>query len=201
MNIDLTQKYEPQSFDDIQLPKDIRELIDPSLTMALPFPYLLMGPAGTGKTLVAKLLKKGAYFLSCLKGCSDDELYLLEKSAASLSLDGQRKMFILDDVDHMLPKHQLHLKYIFDKFLPHSDFVLTAIEPYRLKDTIRSRLQTIDFGISESKPYRNQLVDWLGDIALKEGSTDIEGLEIAKLVRSCYPDIRKMLRQLQALIK
>lgn len=193
----LVEKYEPKSFSELLLPADIREKLSICLDDALPIPTLLTGPTGTGKTLSARILRQDAYLLSCLKGCSSDELQALEKNAASMALDGRRKAFILDDVDHMAANHQPHLKFILDTFSKHNDFLMTAIEPFRIKESIRSRVNLIDFGFSESKSYRNQLVDWLRDIAIKECEADVEHREIAMLVMDSYPDIRAMLKKLE----
>ena len=46
--------------------------------------------------------------------------------------------------------------------------------------------------------YRNQIFNLLIDIASKEGKGEVDLLEIKKIVRSAYPDIRKMLINLQS---
>lgn len=194
---DLALKHQPQSFSEILLPDDVRERLAECFKEELPHPYLLVGPSGTGKTLTASNLRKDAYFLSCLKGCTDNELYLLERACSAFTLDGLRRLVILDDVDHMLPKNQLHLIYILDNFRINNDFILTAREPFRLKQALLSRVQIIDFGVSDSRMYRNQIVNLLIDIASKEGKGEVDLLEIKKIVRSAYPDIRKMLINLQ----
>lgn len=196
--IDLTLKYRPQSISEILLPEDVRQRLAVCFRETLPHPYMLVGPTGTGKTLTATNLRKDSHFLSCLKGCSDNELYLLERAASAFTLDGLRRLIILDDVDHMLPKHQLQLIYILDHFRINNDFILTAREPFRLKEALRSRIEVIDFGISNSKAYRYQIVQLLIDIASKETTGAVDLLEIKKIVQSSYPDIRKMLIKLQS---
>jgi DNA polymerase III delta prime subunit len=195
---DLTLKYQPQSISEILLPEDVRQKLAVCFRQELPHPYMLVGPTGTGKTLTATNLRKDSYFLNCLKGCTDNELYLLERAASAFTLDGLRRLIILDDVDHMLPKHQLHLIYILDHFRINNDFILTAREPFRIKEALRSRVEVIDFGISDSKVYRYQIMNLLIDIASKEAKGKVDLLEIKKIVRSSYPDIRKMIRKLQS---
>lgn len=196
--IDLTLKYQPQSISEILLPDEVRRKLELCFQEELPHPYMLVGPTGTGKTLTATNLRKDSYFLSCLKGCTDNELYLLERAASAFALDGLRRLIILDDVDHMLPKHQLQLIYILDNFRINNDYILTAREPFRLKEALRSRVEVIDFGISDSKVYRYKIVNLLIDIASKEAKGKVDLLEIKKIVRGSYPDIRKMIRKLQS---
>ena len=195
--LDIVLKYQPQSLSEILLPDDVRKRLAVCFKEELPHPYMLIGPTGTGKTLTATNLRRDAYFLSCLKGCNESELYVLERACSAFTLDGLRRLIILDDVDHMSPKHQLHLIYIFDHFRINNDFILTAREPFRLKEALRSRIEVVDFGISDSKVYRCQVIQLLNNIAFKEGSTEIDTLEIEKIFQSSYPDIRKMLRKLQ----
>jgi DNA polymerase III delta prime subunit len=197
-SIDFSLKYQPQSISEILLPENVREKLKACFKEELPYPIMLVGPTGTGKTLTAKKMREETYFLSCLKGCTDNELYLLERAASAFTLDGLRRLIILDDVDHMLPKHQLHLIYILNHFRINNDFILTAREPFRLKEALRSRIEIIDFGISESKVYRCQIINLLIDIASKEGDGNVDLLEIKKIVQSSYPDIRKMLMKLQS---
>jgi DNA polymerase III delta prime subunit len=196
-SIDFSLKYQPQSISEILLPENVREQLKVCFKEELPYPIMLVGPTGTGKTLTANNMREETYFLSCLKGCTDNELYLLERAASAFTLDGLRRLIILDDVDHMLPKHQLQLMYILDHFRINNDFILTAREPFRLKEALRSRIEVVDFGISDSKVYRCQVIQLLNNIAFKEGSTEIDTLEIEKIFQSSYPDIRKMLRKLQ----
>lgn len=195
--MDLTIKYEPKSLSEIMLPNDLREKISTLSNSDLPFPYLFAGQTGVGKTITAKILREESYFLNCLTGCSDQDLKQLELSISSVSLSGKRRLVILDDVDHMTPKNQLHLKSILDRFTVNNDFVMTAAEPFRLRKEIRSRVQSVDFEFTKSNEFRENIFNWLMSIGEKEGLTDLDPIDVTRVIARSYPDFRKMLRSFQ----
>ena len=195
--MDLTIKYEPKSLSAIVLPNDLRKKISTLSNSELPFPYLLAGQSGVGKTITAKILREESYFLNCLTGCSDQDLKQLELSISSVSLSGKRRLVILDDVDHMTPKNQLHLKSILDRFTVNNDFVMTATEPFRLRKEIRSRVQFIDFEFTKSNEFREAIFNWLMSVGEQEGLTDLDPIDVTRIIARSYPDFRKMLRSFQ----
>ena len=192
--MDLLIKYQPRSLSDIVFPKDLREKISALSNSDLPFPYLLTGQTGTGKTITAKVLREETYFLNCLTGCSDSDLRQLELSISSVSLSGTRRMVILDDVDHMTSKNQLHLKSILDKFTVNNDFIMTAAEPFRIRKEIRSRVQAIDFEFTKSREFSEAIFNWLMNIGKQEGLADLDPIDVTRIIAKSYPDFRKMLR-------
>ncbi len=196
--MDLTIKYQPKSFEEVILPPELRKKLSTCFCEKLPFPFLFSGQSGVGKTLVAQLVRKEKYFLSCLNGCSELEMKHLESSISAVSLSGERRLVILDDVDHMSPNSQLHLKFILDRFMVNNDFLLTAIEPFRLKETIRSRVQVIDFEYVKSNEFTKSIFEWLNKICQKEGFEAIDPVEIMRVIATSYPDMRKMLRTIQS---
>lgn len=199
-NVDFTLKYKPKSLSDTILPEELRHQLSVCLMNSLAFPYLLTGPTGVGKTLIATNLREEIHLLSCLDGCSDSAIANLKASISSITLSGGRRLVVLDDVDHLNPSHQLRLIEVLDRFSVCNDFIGTANEPFRLKPALLSRFQVIKFGFSEDRIYRNLLVEHLLRVANLENYSDFPKLEAQKIVRTFYPDIRKMLRQLQTQI-
>jgi replication-associated recombination protein RarA len=197
MIMDFTIKYEPKKLSEMILPDELLHKLEACCRKEFPFPYMLVGPTGVGKTTFVKKLREDPYLINCLKGCGDDDLHNLERAASAFTFEDQRRMIVVDDVDHMLPKHQLHLIDILDKFRINNDFVFTAREPYRLKQALRSRIQVIEFEFSGSKEHKNRIVEFLADIASQEGCLDFERDDLDYLVDQAYPDIRKMMRCLQ----
>jgi replication-associated recombination protein RarA len=197
MILDFTIKYEPKTLSEMIIPDELLYKLEVCFQEEFPFPYMLVGSTGVGKTTFVKKLREGPYLINCLNGCDDDDLYNLERAASALTLEDRRRMIVLDDVDHMLPKHQLHLIYILDKFRINNDFIFTAREPYRLKEALRSRIQVIEFEFSGSKEHKKKIVEFLADIASKERNFDVELDDLDYLVDQAYPDIRQMMRCLQ----
>jgi replication-associated recombination protein RarA len=197
MIFDFSIKYEPKKLSEMILPEELIKKLEPCFQEQFPFPYMLVGSTGVGKTTIVKNLRDEPYLINCLNGCDDDDLHNLERAASAFTLNDRRRLIVLDDVDHMLPKYQLHLIDILDKFRINNDFVFTAREPYRLKQALRSRIQEIEFEFSGSKEHKERIVEFLADIASQESDLEVELDDLDYLVDQAYPDIRKMMRCLQ----
>jgi replication-associated recombination protein RarA len=179
------------------LPSELREKLEAFLQKEFPYPYMLVGPTGIGKTTFVTTLREESHFVNCLNGCDDDDLYNLERAASAYTFNDKRRLIVLDDVDHMAPNNQLRLIDILDKFRINNDFIMTSREPFRLKEALRSRIQIIDFEASDSEEYRKQIIKFLADISSKEGDPEYSLDDLDYLVYQAYPDIRKMMRCLQ----
>jgi len=197
MNSDFTIKYRPQNTSEMILPDELRNRLKACLQQEFSYPYMLVGPTGIGKTTFVTTLREESHFVNCLNGCDDHDLYNLERAASAYTFNDKRRLIVLDDVDHMAPNHQLRLTDILDKFRINNDFIMTSREPFRLKEALRSRIQVIDFEVSDSMDYRKQIVKFLADISSKEGNPEIELDDLDYLVDKAYPDVRKMMRFLQ----
>jgi DNA polymerase III delta prime subunit len=78
-----------------------------------------------------------------------------------------------------------------------NDFVMTANEPARLSDAIKSRFLPVKFDFVLSDEYLEDLVIHLWSIAAAEGYGDFDRKHLEVIVRTNFPDIRKMIKTLQ----
>jgi DNA polymerase-3 subunit gamma/tau len=153
--------------------------------------YLFSGPRGTGKTTTARILAKVLNCTapvdgepcceceSCLsveRGTSydvfeldaasnnsvDDIRSLIEK--VSLGTPGRHKVYILDEVHMLGPGASAALLKVLEEPPPHVVFVLATTDPQRLKDTIRSRTQHLQFHLLPSDTLAEH-IRWVAEDA------------------------------------
>lgn len=74
---------------------------------------------------------------------------------------------------------------------------MTANEPWKLSDAIRSRFFSVCFDFDEDKELKTDLKARLWNIAHEEGYTEVADDQIFEIVEYSYPDVRKMLKSLQ----
>jgi replication factor C small subunit len=102
------------------------------------------------------------------------------------------KVIILDEADYLTPNAQAALRNLMETFSKSTRFILTCNYVEKIIDPIQSRCQT--FAITP--PSKKEVAKRLFDI-LNEESVKFEKEELAILVNSGYPDIRRVLNSAQ----
>jgi len=174
----LYRRYRPRRFSELKGQDHVvRALREAVRTGREGQAYVFSGPRGTGKTTTARILAKVLNCTapvdgepcceceSCLsveRGTSydvfeldaasnnsvDDIRQLIEK--VSLGTPGRHKVYILDEVHMLGPGASAALLKVLEEPPPHVVFVLATTDPQRLKDTIRSRTQHLQFHLLPS---------------------------------------------------
>ena len=193
----LNEKYRPITLDTYVGNEKFKASIAKQLDQNDIQNYLFYGPAGTGKTTLAKL---------CVKNLDCDYLYINASDErgietirdkvqgfASVASFKPLKVVILDEADFLIIQAQASLRNIIETFSRTTRFILTCNYIERVIDPLQSRCQTIKV----LPPTKKEVAVHLAGICDKE-SISYDPNAIGKIVNKFYPDLRKMLNTIQA---
>ena len=160
-------------------------------------PHLLLyGVAGTGKTTLAKIITSqidcDVLYINASDERGIDTLRDKIRSYASSMGFRKWKIVVLDEADYITPTAQAALRNLMETFSKSTRFILTCNYVERIIDPIQSRCQT--FAITP--PSKKEVAKRLFDI-LNEESVEFQKDDLAILVNSGYPDIRRVLNAAQ----
>ena len=160
-------------------------------------PHLLLyGVAGTGKTTLAKIITNQIDCDVMYINASDENSVdaVRDKIRGFASSMGFRKwkVVILDESDYLTPNAQAALRNLMETFSKSTRFILTCNYVEKVIDPIQSRCQT--FAITP--PSKKEVAKRLFDILNEEG-VEFQNEDLAILVNSGYPDIRRVLNAAQ----
>ena len=190
------EKYRPSNLDTYigndQLKSKVKVYLESG-----DLPHLLLyGKAGTGKTTLAKLLVNNIECDYLYINASDennvDTVRTKVKSFASTMGFKDYKVIILDECDYITPNAQAALRNLMETFSKHCRFILTCNFVERIIDPIQSRCQSFQV----IPPDRKQVAIHISNILQSEG-VESEVSDIALLVNSGYPDIRRVINSAQ----
>ena len=193
----LNEKYRPITLDTYVGNAKLKSSIAKQLENNDIQNYLFYGPAGTGKTTLAKL---------CIKNLDCDHLYInasdergietirdkVQGFASTMSFK-PLKVVILDEADFLTIQAQASLRNIIETFSRTTRFILTCNYIERIIDPLQSRCQVLKV----IPPTKKEVAIHLAEICEKEG-IKFEPIAIGKVVKQYYPDLRKMLNTIQS---
>ena len=193
----LVEKYRPSTLENYVGNENIKKSIAKYLDQNDIQNLIFYGPAGTGKTTLAKIIVKN---LDC------DHLYINASDErgietirdkvqgfASVASFKPLKVVILDEADFLTIQAQASLRNIIETFSRTTRFILTCNYIERVIDPLQSRCQTIKV----LPPTKKEVAVHLASICDKE-SISYDPNAIGKIVNKFYPDLRKMLNTIQA---
>lgn len=193
------EKYRPHTLDDIIL-SEHNQLIVRKWEKEQEIPNLLfVGPAGIGKTSLAKILTKSVLNAQYLYINASDEngIDTIRTKVTTFSkvksFDGTIKVIILDEVDGLTLDAQRALRNTMEEYSEYVRFILTANYKHRVIAALQSRCQSIDL-IPPTKEFIERCNSILDAESVKPPE-DIGKLE--KLCKTLYPDMRKVINELQ----
>ena len=198
------EKYRPRTIEDCILPGALKDTFREMVKSGTPQNLLLCGPAGTGKTSVARALCNDLRAEYILINCSEegniDTLRTkIRNFASSVSLNGNRKVVILDEFDYSNANSiQPALRGAIEEFAANCRFILTCNYKNRIISPIHSRCTNIEFSIpSAEKPtLALKVLGRVQDI-LKKEDIPFDQEVLVKLIMKYFPDIRRMLNEIQ----
>lgn len=198
------EKYRPTTIADTILPESLKTTFQQFVDQKNVPNLILSGPAGMGKTTVAKAMLEqlGCNYI-IVNGSLDRNIDTLRNNiqqfASSMSFTGGRKYVILDEADYLNPNStQPALRNFMEEYSKNCGFILTCNYKNKIISPIHSRCSVIDFKISKKE---------ISDIAaqffkrvvtiLKEEGVKFDKLVIAEVIKKHYPDWRRILNELQ----
>ena len=161
---------------------------------------IFYGPAGTGKTTLAKLITKNINCDYLYINASDERGIetIRDKVSGFASTMSFKplKVVILDEADFLTIQAQASLRNVIETFSKSTRFILTCNFVERIIDPLQSRCQVIKI----IPPNKADIARHLSKVLTQEEVTySVE--ELAVLVNQYYPDVRKMLNVCQMSIK
>ena len=194
------EKYRPKYLDDFVGDNTVRTKIQEYLDTGKLQNLLLFGPAGTGKTSLAKLIvaQLGAdhlYINASDERGIDTIRDKIIPFASSIGFNGL-KVVILDESDYLTAQAQATLRNVMESFSNSCRFILTCNYLDRIISPLQSRCMA--FGITP--PSKKEVGQHLLDICDKE-EIKYTKEDLGQVILTHYPDIRKILNTLQGSLK
>lgn len=157
---------------------------------------IFYGPAGTGKTTLAKLIVKNLDCDYLYINASDERGIetIREKVvgfSSSASLDGI-KVVILDEADFLTIQAQASLRNVIETFSRSTRFIMTCNFVERIIDPLQSRCQVLKI-VPPSKKEVAKHLNWI----LEQESIEHDINDLVPLVNQFYPDLRKCINTIQ----
>lgn len=197
------EKYRPKTIDECIIPDDLKEEFNALLkTRNLPN-LILKGTAGVGKTTVARAMCEQ---LECdyitVNGSKELNMDMirvqLTNFVTTVSLNGRRKVILVDEADGMPAKAQGALKSFIEEHSKNCGWIFTCNHENKIIDPIKSRCATIGFTLKgDDRPkMAAKFMGRVKDILANENIT-YDTKVVAQVVMNNFPDFRKTLNMLQ----
>jgi DNA polymerase III delta prime subunit len=197
------EKYRPKKVEDCILPDSIKTTFLEYVNKKEIPNLLLSGPAGVGKTTIAKALcnEVGCDFI-IINGSDESGIDVLRNKiknyASSVSLTGGRKVVIIDEADYLNPNStQPALRGAIEEFASNCSFIFTCNYKDRIIDPIHSRCTVIDFKINGAKQKLATQFFKRVEFILTQENIPYDKNIIAAVITKHFPDNRRVLNELQ----
>jgi len=198
MNLDWAQKYRPTAIQDVILPTNLKESLKKIINQNGGISLLFWGRPGCGKTTVGQLINPSeTYQIDCTTSRSIDMVRSLERYCSTFSLEGSRKLVLLDEADHLSKDAQNAFRGVVERFSVSTDFVMTANNPNTLSEPIRSRCFPVHFDVTSDPSMEERFVTRATEVLCQEGIKDFDIERVREIVKTNFPDLRRTLKQVQ----
>ena len=195
-----TEKYRPQTIDGYVFTDPVqREQIE-HFVQEKSVPHLLFtGPAGTGKTTLAKILVNSLdidpYDFLQVNASRDNGVDFLKSKIegfVSTMPFGDLKIVLLDEADYLSHNAQAILRGLMETYQSQARFILTANLAHKIIGPLKSRCQQIVIDKTDQTEFTARAATVL---VTEEVEFDLDTLD--SYVKATYPDLRSCLKLLQ----
>jgi len=200
------EKYRPKTIEECILPEPIKKTFLDFLNRGEVPNLLLSGPAGCGKTTVAKALCNQLGVDYYVINGSDEGRFLDTvrnnaknfASTVSLSADAKHKVIIIDEADNTTPDVQLLLRASIEEFSNNCRFIFTCNYKNKIIEPLHSRCAVVEFGIrgKEKQEVAASFFSRLNFI-LDQERCQADKKVLAELINKHFPDWRRVLNECQ----
>lgn len=197
----LSELLRPQSLDDINLPIDLLNSLKRMESSGFPMNLTFYGKPGIGKTSAARILVRNSdvYELNGSFNCGDKSMVKdIEAFASTFSLGEKPKVVLIDEADFMSAAVQDALRYVIERFMKTTRFILTANNEKKIKAAIQSRCTPICFDVpTKDKPEVLKRMKKRYARRLTELSIPYDRKRLDQIVSVNFPDLRDIANRLQ----
>jgi DNA polymerase III delta prime subunit len=200
------EKYRPKTIEDCILPENIKKTFRDFLNKGEVPNLLLAGPAGCGKTTVAKALCNELGVDVYVINGSDEGRFLDTvrnnaknfASTVSLTATAKHKVIIIDEADNTTNDVQLLLRAFTEEFSGNCRFIFTCNYKNKIIEPLHSRCAVVEFSItSKQKPAIAA-----GFFKRLQQILELENIKfdtrvLVELINKHFPDWRRVLNECQ----
>jgi len=200
------EKYRPKKIEECILPQGIKDTFLQFLKKGEIPNLLLSGPAGCGKTTVAKALCHELGVDYYVINGSDEGRFLDTvrnnaknfASTVSLTSDSKHKVIIIDEADNTTSDVQLLLRASIEEFSKNCRFIFTCNYKNKIIDPLHSRCSVVDFSVNKKdKPTIAAQFFSRINFILKKENIKSDKKVVAELINKHFPDWRRVLNECQ----
>ncbi len=200
------EKYRPKTVQECILPESIKDTFQQFVEKGEIPNLLLSGPAGCGKTTIARALceQLGADYI-IING-SDEGRFLDTvrnqaknfASTVSLTATGTHKVIIIDEADNTTHDVQLLLRANIEAFYSNCRFIFTCNYKNKIIEPLHSRCAVVEFSIKgkEKQEIAAEFFKRLNFI-LDTERCESDKKVLAELINKHFPDWRRVLNECQ----